>query len=166
MAVAAARAAFSTKLDTLNVALGDWLDTLAVLPRTFVLVTVAERADDATANLLGPIVVNRHTRSAVQAVLATASHLILTLGLTETWENRATGRVYPVCPGVAAGRFDGFWEQYLSAWDIAAGVLLIREAGGVVTDLSGRDVGIEHTGLVAGNPVIHAWLLDTLTAAG
>ena len=67
---------------------------------------------------------------------------------------------------VAAGRFDGFWEQHLSAWDIAAGVLLIREAGGVVTDLSGREVGIEHTGLVAGNPVIHAWLLDTLASAG
>ena len=63
---------------------------------------------------------------------------------------------------VAAGRFDGFWEQQLSAWDIAAGILLIREAGGVVTDLSGREVGIEHTGLVAGNPVIHRWLLDTL----
>ena len=42
---------------------------------------------------------------------------------------------------VAAGRFDGFWEQQLSAWDIAAGVLLIREAGGVVTDFSGREVG-------------------------
>src|SRR5262245_8241051 len=63
---------------------------------------------------------------------------------------------------VAAGRFDGFWELQLSAWDIAAGVLLIREAGGAVTDLSGRAVGVEHTGLVAGNPVIHRWLLETL----
>jgi myo-inositol-1(or 4)-monophosphatase len=63
---------------------------------------------------------------------------------------------------VAAGRFDGFWEQSLSAWDIAAGILLIREAGGVVTDLQGREVGIEHTGLVAGNPVIHRWLLETV----
>ena len=63
---------------------------------------------------------------------------------------------------VAAGRFDGFWEQRLSAWDIAAGTLLIREAGGLVTDLSGRDVGIEHTSVVAGNPAIHAWLIETL----
>jgi myo-inositol-1(or 4)-monophosphatase len=63
---------------------------------------------------------------------------------------------------VAAGRFDGFWEQRLSAWDIAAGTLLIREAGGIVTDFSGRDIGIEHTGVVAGNPAIHAWLLQTL----
>jgi myo-inositol-1(or 4)-monophosphatase len=64
---------------------------------------------------------------------------------------------------VAAGRFEGFWEQRLSAWDIAAGSLLIREAGGVVTDLSGRDIGIEHTSVVAGNPAIHAWLVNTLT---
>ena len=65
---------------------------------------------------------------------------------------------------VAAGRFDGFWEQQLSAWDIAAGTLLIREAGGSVTDFSGRDIGIEHTGVVAGNPAIHAWLIETLNA--
>jgi myo-inositol-1(or 4)-monophosphatase len=60
---------------------------------------------------------------------------------------------------VAAGRFDGFWEQHLSAWDIAAGTLLVREAGGLVTDYRGRDLGIEHSGVVAGNPTIHAWLL-------
>jgi myo-inositol-1(or 4)-monophosphatase len=63
---------------------------------------------------------------------------------------------------VAAGRFDGFWEQQLSAWDIAAGALLIREAGGVITDFSGRDIGVEHTGVVAGNPAMHEWLLATL----
>jgi myo-inositol-1(or 4)-monophosphatase len=63
---------------------------------------------------------------------------------------------------VAAGRFDGFWEQHLSAWDIAAGTLLIREAGGRVTDVTGRDIGVEHIGVVAGNPVIHEWLLDIL----
>ena len=65
---------------------------------------------------------------------------------------------------VAAGRFDGFWEQRLSAWDIAAGSLLIREAGGVITDFSGRDIGVEHTGVVAGNPKIHKWLLSALRA--
>jgi myo-inositol-1(or 4)-monophosphatase len=63
---------------------------------------------------------------------------------------------------VAAGRFDGFWEQELSAWDIAAGTLLIREAGGLVTDFTGRDIGIEHTAVVAGKPAIHAWLLSAL----
>jgi myo-inositol-1(or 4)-monophosphatase len=65
---------------------------------------------------------------------------------------------------VAAGRFDGFWEQRLSAWDIAAGTLLIREAGGLITDFTGRDIGIEHTAVVAGNPVIHEWLLKTLSS--
>ena len=65
---------------------------------------------------------------------------------------------------VAAGRFDGFWEQRLSAWDIAAGTLLIREAGGIVTDYGGRDVGVEHGAVVAGNPAIHRWLLRVLRA--
>jgi myo-inositol-1(or 4)-monophosphatase len=64
---------------------------------------------------------------------------------------------------VAAGRCDAFWEQRLSAWDIAAGILLVREAGGVVTDFAGRHVGPEHTALVAGNPAMHAWLLDVVS---
>jgi len=63
---------------------------------------------------------------------------------------------------VAAGRYEGFWEQRLSAWDIAAGTLLVREAGGRVTDFAGRDLGVEHGAVAAGNPAIHAWLLDTL----
>lgn len=64
---------------------------------------------------------------------------------------------------VAAGRFDGFWEQSLAPWDIAAGLLLVREAGGVVTDLDGRDRSLDHGSVVAGNPEVHAWLLETLT---
>ena len=63
---------------------------------------------------------------------------------------------------VAAGRVEAFWEQRLSAWDIGAGTLLVREAGGVVTDFTGRNVGVEHTGVVAGNPAMHAWLLEVL----
>lgn len=66
---------------------------------------------------------------------------------------------------VAAGRFDGFWEPELAAWDLAAGTLLIREAGGVVTDYAGRDLGVEHGPVVAGNPAIHRWLLGRLRAA-
>ena len=60
------------------------------------------------------------------------------------------------------GRLDGFWELMLAPWDLAAGVLLVREAGGVVTDLAGREIGVEHTAVVAGNPAIHAWLLEQL----
>ncbi|MDQ2670197.1 MAG: inositol monophosphatase [Gemmatimonadota bacterium] len=63
---------------------------------------------------------------------------------------------------VAAGRFEAFWELVLAPWDIAAGALLVREAGGVVTDLEGNDPGLRHTAIVAGNPVMHAWLLETL----
>jgi myo-inositol-1(or 4)-monophosphatase len=61
---------------------------------------------------------------------------------------------------VAAGRFDAFWEQRLSAWDVAAGALLVREAGGIVTDFAGRPIGAEHSAVLAGNPAMHAWLLD------
>jgi myo-inositol-1(or 4)-monophosphatase len=65
---------------------------------------------------------------------------------------------------VAAGRLDGFWELMLAPWDVSAGILLIREAGGVVTDLTGREIGVEHSGIVAGNPAMHAWLLEQLRA--
>lgn len=65
---------------------------------------------------------------------------------------------------VAAGRFEGFWEQRLSAWDIAAGTLLVREAGGRVTDYTGRDIGIEHGEIVAGSAALHPWLLQLLAA--
>ena len=64
---------------------------------------------------------------------------------------------------VAAGAFDGFWEEKLSTWDTAAGIVLVREAGGRVTDYDGRDVGVEHSSVVAGNPVIHQWLVETLS---
>jgi myo-inositol-1(or 4)-monophosphatase len=60
---------------------------------------------------------------------------------------------------VAAGRFDGFWEHDLSPWDMAAGLLLIREAGGFATDLSGGDAILRTGGIVAGNETIHRQLL-------
>lgn len=61
---------------------------------------------------------------------------------------------------VACGRFDAFWELMLAPWDMAAGALLVREAGGVVTDLSGDESRIAHGPLVCGNPSMHRWLLD------
>jgi myo-inositol-1(or 4)-monophosphatase len=63
---------------------------------------------------------------------------------------------------LAAGRFDGFWELRLAPWDIAAGLLLIREAGGRVTDLAGLDVMPAHTPVVASNGLLHEWLLECL----
>jgi myo-inositol-1(or 4)-monophosphatase len=64
---------------------------------------------------------------------------------------------------VACGRFDAFWEMMLAPWDVAAGILLVREAGGIATDLTGVDARVAHAGLVCGNPVMHPWLLDKLT---
>lgn len=61
---------------------------------------------------------------------------------------------------VACGRFDAFWEMTLAPWDIAAGILLIREAGGIVTDLDGNPCPVAHTSVVAGNPAMHEWLLS------
>lgn len=67
---------------------------------------------------------------------------------------------------VAAGRFDGFWELALSPWDVAAGALLVREAGGLVTDHDGgADVTARRGSVVAANPAIHAWLRDVIRAA-
>ncbi|MCC6318826.1 MAG: inositol monophosphatase [Gemmatimonadaceae bacterium] len=63
---------------------------------------------------------------------------------------------------VAAGRFDGFWELMLAPWDHAAGTLLIREAGGRVSDLAGNELRVEHTPVVASNGVLHEWLLAQL----
>ena len=63
---------------------------------------------------------------------------------------------------VAAGRLDAFWELMLAPWDTAAGILLVREAGGVVTDLDGNDAGLVHGAIVAGNPALHDWLLRQL----
>ena len=63
---------------------------------------------------------------------------------------------------VACGRFDAFWELMLAPWDMAAGMLLVREAGGVVTDLEGGPSPVAHGPLVCGNPAMHRWLLDHL----
>ncbi|KOR29931.1 inositol monophosphatase [Achromatium sp. WMS2] len=63
---------------------------------------------------------------------------------------------------VAAGRTDGFWELGLAPWDFAAGVILIREAGGFVTDLAGGDKFFTTGNLVAGNFKVHSAILATI----
>jgi myo-inositol-1(or 4)-monophosphatase len=63
---------------------------------------------------------------------------------------------------IAAGRYDGGWYNYFKRWDISAGILLVREAGGIVTTLTGDDdLGNADT-LLAGNPKIHGELLKLL----
>ncbi len=63
---------------------------------------------------------------------------------------------------VAAGRLDAFWELSLAPWDVAAGVVLIREAGGVVTTIEGGADVLGGESIVAGNPAMHRWLLELL----
>ena len=60
---------------------------------------------------------------------------------------------------VACGRLDGFWESGLKSWDMAAGVLLIEEAGGLVSDFSGGDSFLAKGAIVAANPDIHKEML-------
>ena len=63
---------------------------------------------------------------------------------------------------VAAGRLDGFWEEGLEPWDIAAGLVLVREAGGFTSDMTGADRALRTGDVVAGNEAIHKQLLAAL----
>jgi len=67
---------------------------------------------------------------------------------------------------VAAGRLDGFWERGLSPWDTAAGIVMIREAGGFVSDLDGGQEMFSASTICAGNETVHARLLSRLKGAG
>jgi myo-inositol-1(or 4)-monophosphatase len=66
---------------------------------------------------------------------------------------------------VAAGRFDAYWERNLSPWDIAAGLILVREAGGFATDLDGGEDPVATCDVIAGNDTIHRELLKVLKTA-
>ena len=66
---------------------------------------------------------------------------------------------------VAAGRLDGYWELKLKPWDVAAGSLIVREAGGTVSDLSGGASALADASIVASNGVIHEQMLAVLTGA-
>lgn len=66
---------------------------------------------------------------------------------------------------VACGRLDGFWEMGLKLWDIAAGVLLIKEAGGIVSDLQGGEEYMKSGNVVAANPTLMRQLLKTIKSA-
>jgi myo-inositol-1(or 4)-monophosphatase len=69
------------------------------------------------------------------------------------------------CCYVACGRLDGFWECALSAWDIAAGALIVREAGGVVSDFEGGEGFLDSGDIVTSTPSIHGALLDSVRKA-
>ena len=65
----------------------------------------------------------------------------------------------------AAGRLDGFWERNLRPWDIAAGIVILREAGGFVTDADGKDRILDNGSVVAGNEAIQRHLLKLVKTA-
>ena len=75
---------------------------------------------------------------------------------------RRTGAAALDLAWVAAGRFDGYWERNLRAWDLAAGIVILREAGGFVSDVDGKDDMLDKGSVVAGNETIHRKLLKLL----
>jgi myo-inositol-1(or 4)-monophosphatase len=79
---------------------------------------------------------------------------------------RRTGSAAIDLAWVAAGRFDGYYERGLGPWDVAAGLLLVKEAGGHVTDMAGGQDMIGSGSIVAGNAHVHRALLEALAEAG
>jgi myo-inositol-1(or 4)-monophosphatase len=63
---------------------------------------------------------------------------------------------------VAAGRFDGFWEQHLKPWDVAAGALVVAEAGGHITGMDGQAFDARAGHLVASNGLVHDAMLEVI----
>ena len=63
---------------------------------------------------------------------------------------------------LACGRYDGFWELNLKPWDIAAGTLIIQEAGGTITDFAGRKEFLYKGNVIGSNSQIHPWMLETV----
>ena len=114
---------------------------------------------DLTASLLGTGLPYR-TDQELDAYMATLRAM-----LENTSGIRRAGSAALDLAYVAAGRFDGFWEFGLNIWDIAAGVLLIQEAGGLVSDIDGGLNYLESGNLVAANNKLFKPLLQSLNTA-
>ena len=82
--------------------------------------------------------------------------------MTKTADVRRMGAAALDLAYVAAGRCDAYWEEGLNSWDIAAGICIVREAGGFVTDFQGRDTMLDSGSLVCGNEAMHKLMLDLL----
>ena len=85
--------------------------------------------------------------------------------LPEVRDIRRAGAAALDLSWLAAGRLDGYWERDISSWDMAAGILLVREAGGYVTDLDGAEEMLAKGHVLAGNETIHRELLRLLKEA-
>ena len=79
---------------------------------------------------------------------------------------RRTGSASTDLAWLAAGRFDGYWEAGLKPWDVAPGLLLVKEAGGTISDFQGKPGSIWNGEVVAGNESIQGHLLKSLRAVG
>ena len=75
---------------------------------------------------------------------------------------RRTGAASVDLAWTAAGRFDGYWEHDIQPWDMAAGIVVLTEAGGIVTDANGGEEMFDKGSIVAGNPTIQKLLLAAL----
>ena len=82
----------------------------------------------------------------------------------QTRSVRELGSAAITLAAVAAGRLDGYWELVLGPWDVAAGLLLVEEAGGRVTDLRGGPLDLRAPAVVASNGRIHDEMLRTLAS--
>lgn len=78
---------------------------------------------------------------------------------------RRTGSAALDLAYIATGRIDGFWQFGLQPWDIAAGTLLVREAGGLVSDMQGGEEFLKNGNVVAGTPKVFKSLLQTISPA-
>lgn len=88
-------------------------------------------------------------------------------GVLESFEDlRRVGAAALDLAWVASGTFDGYFELGLAAWDLAAGVLLVREAGGVASDWAGGDDWFASGDIVVGNPAVHARLVELTSGSG
>jgi myo-inositol-1(or 4)-monophosphatase len=98
-----------------------------------------------------------------RALFARALRSFEVLSLESQAVRRAGSAVLDLCY-VACGRFDGYWEHSVKPWDVAAGALIVREAGGCVTKADGSDFSIDGGQVLASNGVLHPSLTATLRA--
>lgn len=85
--------------------------------------------------------------------------------INETAGVRVSGSTALDLAWIASGRYDGFWRRGVSPWDVAAGMVIVREAGGLVSDANGRQAIFDTGTIVAGGAPIHARIVARLAAA-
>ena len=95
----------------------------------------------------------------IELYLKTFNNLFNNCGSIRRCGSAAIDLAYTAC-----GRLDGYWELGLRPWDIAAGILLVQEAGGFISELDGQEAKANSKSLVAANPKIYKQLLKALTA--